>query len=265
MKEYSFSAEVNKKIVDGILHGYKNYIHERNDKRNTMRISDAYAWVKGNHIDDQIASECESIGISYNKAKAGYTWGYLQFSSPQEKSMFIIKNAKYFNADNFPGGKGIKGDKRRNTDEENYLKKLSRINRNIDFPEELSLFPKETEMPEIMSIFDDNVMKSLEDTEVTRLQQAFDKFYMVTYEIDEAFMISSIQVWMPNPVDNKAYPVDDLTELIAHSPVDFNNIDMTALEEDALDYDHESPAAYDFDIFHEEELDKEKSDDDDKS
>ena len=262
MKAYSFSSEVNQKIVDGILHGYKNYIRERNDKRSTMKISDAYAWVKGNHIDDQIATECEDIGIVYKKAKAGYTWGYLQFSSSEDKSMFIIKNAKYFNSDNFPGGKGIKGNKKRNTDEENYLKKLSRINRNIDFPEELSFFPKETAIPEFMSILDESVLKSLEDTEVTRLQKDYDKFYMVTYAIDQAFMISTIQVWMPNPVDNKAYLVDDLTEFIENSPIDFGNVDTTVLEEDNMEYDYESPTAVDFDIFHEDDFDKEKSDDD---
>lgn len=264
MKAYSFSSEVNQRIVNGILHGYKNYIRERNDKHRDMKISDAYAWVKGNHIDDQIATECEDIGITYKKAKAGYTWGYLQFSSSEDISMFIIKNAKYFNSDNFPGGKGIKGNKQRNNDEEYYLKKLSRINRNIDFPEQLSL-PEVKEIPEIMSIFDDNTLKSLENTAVTKLLEDYDKFYMVTYEIDQAFMISKIHVWMPNPNDNKAYPVDDLTKLIDNSPVDFDNIDTTVLQNDNMEYDFDSPAAAFYEIYHDEELDKEKTDDDDES
>ncbi|MDN3229516.1 hypothetical protein [Priestia megaterium] len=262
MKQYSFSSQVNQKIVDGILHGYKNYIHERNEKRVTMKISDAYAWVKGNHIDDQTARECEDIGVFYKKAKAGYTWGYLQFSSSEDKSMFIIKNAKYFNADNFPGGKGINGKRKHNNNEDNYLKKLSRINKAVDFPEELSLFPSKTEDPEFISIFDDHIMRALESTEVSKLQEDYNKFYIVTYEIDEAYMISKIQVFMPNPNDEKAYLVEDLTDLINNSSVDFEDVDITVLENDDMDYDYESPAAIDFDIVHEDELEQDKSEGD---
>ncbi|KIQ82245.1 hypothetical protein RW25_04120 [Bacillus sp. L_1B0_8] len=264
MQEYTFSSAVNQVIVDGILNGYKSYIHERNEKQRTMKISDAYAWVKGNHIDDQTARECASVGIEYKKAKAGYTWGYLQFSSSEDKSMFIIKNAKYFNEGNFPGGKGIDGNKKRKKNDENYLKKLSRVNHKIKFPETRSL-PKESGFVEFLTLFDDNTLKSLEDTEVSKLQKAYDKFYIVTYEIDEAFMISKIFLWMPNPHNEKAYLVDDLTGLINNSSVDFEDVDTTVLENDEMDSNYESPAAFDYDIYHDEELDDEKADDDSQS
>lgn len=52
-----------------------------------MKISSAYAWVRGNHIDDQIAEECNDMDISFTKAKAGYTWGYLQCNIEKEKRM----------------------------------------------------------------------------------------------------------------------------------------------------------------------------------
>lgn len=263
MQEYTFSSEVNQVIVDGILNGYKSYIHERNEKQRTMVISDAYAWVKGNHIDDQTARECANVGIEYKKARAGYTWGYLQFTSSEDKSMFIIKNSKYFNEENFPGGKGIDGNKKRKKNDENYLKKLSRVNWKINFPETPTLLPKEKGSVEFLTLFDDNTMKSLEDTEVSRLKEEYDKFYIVTYEIDEAFMISKISVWMPNPNDEKAYLVEDLTELINNSSVEFDDVDLTALESDEMDYNYDSPAAIDFDIFHDDELDREKTDNDD--
>ncbi|MEN1934983.1 hypothetical protein AAIE21_05070 [Paenibacillus sp. 102] len=265
MQGYTFDAGVNQVIVDGILNGYKSYIDERNEKQRTMLISDAYAWVKGNHIDDQTARECAKVGIEYAKAKAGYTWGYLQFSDSEDKSMFIVKNAKYFNEENFPGGKGINGKKRRKTNDENYLKKLSRINHNIIFPEARTLFTGEEENIEFLSIFDDNTLKALEDTDVKKMQEEYNKFYIVTYEIDEAFMISKILLWMPNPNDEKAYLIDDLTELINNSSVDFDDIDITVLESDELDYNYDSPAAVDFDIFHEEELDREQTNNDDDS
>ncbi|MFS0591762.1 hypothetical protein AB1L05_09180 [Cytobacillus horneckiae] len=251
MKEYSFAADINQRIVDGILHGYKNYIRERNEKRNLMKISDAYAWVKGNHIDDQTATYCEEVGISYKKAKAGYTWGYLQFSSLEERSMFIIKNAKYFNIENVPGGKGIKGNKQKSAYEDNYLRKLSKINTKINFPEKHTLFSGHQD---ILSIFDDSVMKSLEQGEEVRLQQEYDKFYIVTYEIDEAFMISKIQVWMPNPATNEAHEVEDLTRFVDISPIDFMDIDTSVLENDHAGYDNEIASIADYGIVHDNQI-----------
>ncbi|WEG13309.1 hypothetical protein PU629_02785 [Pullulanibacillus sp. KACC 23026] len=258
MKQYRFSRELNQSIVNGILNGYKSYVEERNEKRRTMKISDAYAWVKGNHIDDQTAIECEDIGILYKKARAGYTWGYLQFSSSDNKSMFIIKNAKYFNPDNFPGGKTIHGEHIQTRDHETYLKKLSRINENVEFPEEYSLFDESHEF-EMLSIFDDQVLKSLEDDEVTQLQKEYSKFYIVTYEIDEAFLISKIQLWMPNPVNNIAYLVEDLSELIGESNVNLAELDTTVLNNDIYDYD-DSITAIDFGIAIDDETKKSKKD-----
>lgn len=256
MKEYRFNQEVNQKIVDGILHGYKNYIQERVEKNMQMKISTAYAWVKGNHIDDQTAIECEDIGIDYKKARAGYTWGYLQFTAANDRSMFIVKNGKYFDEDNFPIGKKVTRRKNK-VQEENYLKKLSRVNRNIDFPAPHSLFDDEKNAPVNMTLLDDTVMKSLEDTDVSRLQDEFDKFFIITYEIDQANMVSSIKSWMPNPADDTAYLTEDLTELIESSSVDLSELDTTVLENEQVDFDYESPAAIEFDIFHEDDLPRE--------
>src|SRR5699024_1794995 len=147
------NADVNQSIVNGILQGYKNYLEERKAKRNEMRISTAYAWVRGNHIDDQTAEECNDLEITFTKAKAGYTWGYLQFNIEKEKRMFIIKNARYFDEEDFSRSKGMHKQKR-STDNETYLKRLSRINSQINFPEEHSIFSKE-EMNQMVSIFDD--------------------------------------------------------------------------------------------------------------
>lgn len=259
MRKYRFHQNTNQKIVDGILQGYKNYIQERNEKKISMKISDAYAWVKGNHIDDQTAKECEDLGIEYSKAKAGYSWGYLRFISSDDRSMFIIKNGKYFNEDNFPGSKDIYGKKKRKNNEDNYLKQLSKINQNVKFPNLLSQVPDENSgnRNELLTLFDDNILKSLENTELTRLQNDFNKFYIITYEIDLAFMISSIKVWIPNPEDNVAYEVEDLTNYIKTSTVELGDIDTTVLESDTFEYEYESPTAYDFDIFHEEDLDQE--------
>lgn len=257
MEQYRFTEEVNQRIVDGILQGYKNYLHERNDKFESMYISDAYAWVKGNHIDDQTARECQSVGIVFRKAKAGYTWGYLQFSSEEDKSMFIVKNAKYFNPDNVPGGRGVTGKKRRNTDDNNYLKVLSKVNVNVAFPSEDTIFSDDLESEQILSIFDDNVLRSLEKTEATALQAKFNKFYIVTYMIDEAHMISNIDLWLPNPATDKAHKVDDLSRFIVSSSVDFNEVNTQALDHD-VESEQEWHSAMEYDITHENQTKRDK-------
>ncbi|MFX0560731.1 hypothetical protein TEPIDINF_002165 [Tepidibacillus infernus] len=257
MKEYQLGKQVSQRIVDGILQGYKNYIQERIEKSQQMKISSAYAWVKGNHIDDQTAIKCEEIGIKFNKARAGYTWGYLQFIDENESSMYIIRNSRYFDEENFSKGRKVTGERNRDQENENYLKKLSKINQNIQFPTEPTLFMDETDVHKSMTLFDDAVMKSLLDSDVAKLQQEFNKFYIITYEIDQANMIASIKVWLPNPENDKAYLVEDLTDLINTSSIDLTDLDTSVLENDQLEFNNESTNAIDYDIFHEDDLSKE--------
>ncbi|MGM0853091.1 MAG: hypothetical protein ACQEWI_10830 [Bacillota bacterium] len=248
MEKYRFAEDLNQKVVDGILNGYKSYVEERNLKLQNMRISDAYAWVKGNHIDDQTAAECASYGTLYKKARAGYTWGYLQFTSPEDNSMFIIKNAKYFNPENVPGGKSVQGKKINKKNDENYLKKLSKINHKVDFPEEFNLFSVMDEDQEMLSIFDDQLLKIIDEDDISNLQIEFEKFYIVTYEIDEAHMISKILLWMPNPQNDTAYLVEDLTDRIDNSSVSFDGLDTAVLENDLVEYDPDTLTATDYNV-----------------
>lgn len=251
MERYRMSSDVNQSVVNGILQGYKNYIEERKVKREEMHISTAYAWVKGNHIDDQTAEECKELGIGFRKAKAGYTWGYLQFSIETDNSMFIIKNAKYFDDEDFPRGKEVRGQKQK-AEKETYLKRLSRINKQVEFPEEPTIFPKDVEK-KIMSIFDDETLKLLEEPQALELEKEFNQFYIVTYEIDEWFAISKIRMLMPNPYNDKAYEIEDLSELIGTSTVSFDEGDYEVLVEDGFDVP-DTPAAVEYDIVPEEEV-----------
>ncbi|WP_079480586.1 spr1630 family ClpXP-sensitive toxin [Halobacillus salinus] len=254
MKKYQFSSEISQTIVNGILQGYKNYIQERELKKEEMRISSAYAWVKGNHIDDQTAEECETHGISYSKAKAGYTWGYLQFNLESERKMFIIKNAKYFDTDNFPNTRHVTG-KKGSKGEESYLKKLSRINRHVDFPSNMT-FDFDSAREQNYVIFDDQTMKDLEEPQVQNLEENCDQFYILTYEIDEANMISALRLLMPNPSDNIAYEVEDLSGYIGTSTVNFDDVNPEILTDQEEEFVGSTPA-YEYGIYHESELEDE--------
>ena len=55
----SLSSELCQAIVDSILNGYKDYLEARRQAYNTLKVSAAYAWTKGNHIDSSVYKEFE--------------------------------------------------------------------------------------------------------------------------------------------------------------------------------------------------------------
>lgn len=126
------------------------------------------------------------------------------------------------------------------------------FNSQVDFPEEASLFSKE-ENKQMVAIFDDETLKRLEEPQAQELEKEFNKFYIITYEIDESFAISTIKLFMPNPADHRAYPVDDLSDYIGTSPVSFEENDCEVLVEDGFDAP-ETPIAAEYDIVPMEDL-----------
>lgn len=210
MEKYKFTNSLNEKIVEGLMKGYQEYIMVRREKYETMEISGAYAWVKGNHIDDQVAKICASENVDFEISKAGVSWQYLQFKHQQEKILFIIRNAKYFNDEEVSKGRDVYGRARHK--KADYLERLVDINTNVDFSE---LSQKEfshtktiqLELTDLM--IDEEEIKAIEELEST-----FERFYIVTYEIDEAHLISEISLFMPNQENNKAYIIEDLTPYI---------------------------------------------------
>ena len=71
------------------------------------------------------------MNLTYQKAKAGLTWEYLQFSHNETKKLFLIKNAAYFNEKTFSQAILPNKDK---SPRRTYLHELSKINLNLDFP-----------------------------------------------------------------------------------------------------------------------------------
>ncbi|WP_242228025.1 hypothetical protein [Bacillus cereus group sp. BfR-BA-01392] len=63
-------------------------------------------------------------------------------------------------------------------------------------------------------MFDELPFASLTNEEVSEIAKQYDRFYIVTYEIDDEFLINAVNLWMPNPLDNKAYLVEDLSDHI---------------------------------------------------
>lgn len=210
MKKYELAKDLNEKIVSGLMKGYQEYIDVRKEKYKTMRISGAYAWVKGNHIDDKVAEACADENVDFKLAKAGASWQYLQFRQEKDEVLFIIRNARYFNENEVSKGKDIHG----NTINRNkaYLEDLMKINSDVDFGhiENQATSRIETIQLELSDLFVDEE----ESRAIKQLENEFERFYMITYTIDEAHNISKISLYMPNPINNKAYFIEDLTVYI---------------------------------------------------
>ncbi len=208
MDNFKLAPKICQAIVDGTLSGYLNYLDERRKKKDEMNVSGAYAWTKGNHIDDQISKLAKGQGLSFIPDKAGYTWDYLKFilNEQNENYLIIIKNSKRIQQ-TFDG-KELKDD--------NYLVEFSDINtapfKNagvtfIERPEQIQLELNDPE--EIQAVFNKESLK---------VTQKYDRFYVVTYEIDEQSKdIKSILLTMPNRETMSLVEIDDLTEYIVNS------------------------------------------------
>ena len=246
MEHYKFPEEQAKMIVGAVIEGYRDYIEHRKDRRRLMKISSAFAWTKGNFIESKIADECEKYGFTYKKSKAGLTWDYLQFTHKESNILFLIKNADYFDEkafskSNIPA-KSNKGAHR------TYLHELSKINKDVVFPSSPPVSLNRTSHNyEQLSLFVSD--KSI-STEIKNFQSFYNQFHILTYQIDDAYQISSIKQYIPNPHDNVAYLVEDLSIHITGAELTEEDREIIAptTAEELLD-----PSMFDIGILEEED------------
>lgn len=246
MEKYKFTQEHYTMIVTAIIDGYREYIEHRRDRDNKMIISSAFAWTKGNFIESEIATTCKDIGFTYILSKAGPTWQYLQFVDHETKSLFLIRNARYFNSTNFANPKiPIPGKEKGKS--RTYLHELSKINRFTEFSPDYK--PKKLQQEtkkqlSLLYIAEKEVSEQLE-----LFKSDFESFHILTYELDVAQQITKVMHYLPNPFDNIAYEIANLSNYISGAELTEEERSMIAPEkEDFID-----PAAYDFGILEEEE------------
>ncbi|PFY25757.1 hypothetical protein COL47_00315 [Bacillus toyonensis] len=250
MKGYQFPDNTIQHIVDGILKGYKSYLAERKEKKRTMVVSSAYAWVKGNHIDHYVKEECDKLGIDYRKSKAGYTWGYLQFKNVNDKVMFILKNSSMI-------GDKIPTSKNKFNEETNYINKLSEMNKGVTFNKKsitkVSKNKQLTFWGTKLGIDEEELEK-----EVEILKQEFKRFYIISYSIDsETKMISDIQLILPDPETEMMYRIASWKDFIGTSNVRFVPEELDVIRNEKDPEEEFAGSNYEF-----TEVSVEKSDDD---
>lgn len=249
MEKYKFAPNDSKIIVNAIVEGYQDYIEHRKDRHNKMKISSAFAWTKGNFIESKIADISETIQFTFRTSKAGLTWDYLQFIHEDKKILFLIQNAASFNEHNYsyatiPNSSKGKGSRR------TYLHELSKINYGLEFDDSI-LTRQELEEPfkqsKQLSLF---MPEHIVMNDIDYFSKTYNEFHILTYRIDRAFQISEIIHYLPNPTNNKAYKIEDLSHYITGAELTNEEREILAPEQDSGIID---PAAFDIGILEEEE------------
>lgn len=229
MSELELDKEISKIIVDGTLRGYLQYLEERKEKRKTMNVSGAYAWTKGNHIDDQVSKLGEEKGVTFKVDKAGYTWEYLQFSVSEdsEEYMIIVKNSRRV--------KKTFEDQKKKANEDNYLVELAEYNTHL-FDGKQRNYKEQPEQIQL-ELSDPHEVKAVIDRTSLKVNQKYSRFYIVTYEIDdETKLITSIRLTMPNRETMNLELIEDLSYLIEESDFEITADDVEPiLSESASD------------------------------
>lgn len=199
------SKGIIESIIRGIIVGYKDYINVRNEVNKKMYISEAYAFVRSNHIEDQVAKHVNNE-VDFAKKNAGPSWKYLEFGynykRDSESITFILQNEDYFNENNVTYGRNLVNNG--NNKEKQYMKPLVEKNKDINFSELEDDIKKEHQLTAESILFKENNNRSNKNI--------VSYFHIITYKIDkESRQLESIKLWLPNPDTNQAIMIEDLT------------------------------------------------------
>ena len=86
--------------------------------------------------------------------------------------------------------------------------------------------------------------------ELNEFKSQYNEFHILTYKIDNAFQISKIMHYLPNPEDTIAYVIEDLSKHI--SGAELTDEDREVIGRELVDV-LVDPSAFDIGIFKEEE------------
>lgn len=219
MDEFKLDETISKAIVDGTLKGYLQYLEERKSKKESMSVSGAYAWTKGNHIDDQVSKIGQNHNVQFKIEKAGYTWEYLQFtvSENAENYMVIVKNSRRV--------KKSFDDQKKKANEYNYLVNLADINTDVLKNSEQNFVVQPEQIQ--LELNDPEEVRAVIEGKQLNVTQKYSRFYIVTYEIDdETKFVESIQLTMPNRQTMNLELIEDLSYLIQDSEYEITTEDV---------------------------------------
>lgn len=166
--------------------------------------------------------------------------GLPSICSRSDKKLFLIKNDAYFNQSCFSQAvlpNNIKSSGPRRT----YLHELSKINKRLQFP---STYHQEDNTGGHSVQLSFKIAAELVQDDLNH-QKQYNEFHILTYKIDDAFQISKIMHYLPNPDDNIAYEVENLSKYISGAELTDFEREIIAPDKDK---DLIDPAAFDIEI-----------------
>jgi hypothetical protein len=231
MKNVALPEKLSQLIVDGILKGYKDYLNVRKRAKQETKISAAYAWVKGNHIDssvDEMCSNYEDVEISIESRieKAGYTWEYIQFTLKEtdEKFLVIVKNIR--------GIQKTFNGKVNRVNPDNYLFEYAGINNSLIEKNDIRSITSNQNIQLELSFPE---MEAIQKNVALQAPEGYNRFYIVTYEFDQdSKMISKIALTLPNQQEMSLVEVANLTPLIERSEYSIRDDELKTVQTDKI-------------------------------
>jgi len=201
-----FTDIQNQKIVDAILIGLRRYVAERKQKENDLLVSDAYAYVRSNIVDDALGKSLKEINISYEKKKIS-GWGYLEYSIEDEKILFLVKSPSFIE----------KFQEKRQGKKEHYIREFSKNNdalvHSSKFQNKITQKQLQLDLGEVPELANGSF-------------ENIDRSYVIVYTVGEEGMVKTIESYLPNS-QGELYLIQNLTPYIESSSEMFTEEEVT--------------------------------------
>lgn len=200
-------------VVDGLLNGYKEYLELRREMRNRLKVSAAFAFTRGNFIDDGIAKNVSDF-MEYKKKTAGQSWQYLEFTLNKSKpSLLIIKN-------DFRLQQTFSKNKQEKTSQ--YLSDYAKINEEkLD-----SIYKGERELT---NSFVQLALPLAEDAISEKDLTQYDSFYIIVYRTSAEKVIESVSLVLPDDEIKELHEIQNLSSYLQSSTVNIEEDEYSAV------------------------------------
>lgn len=208
-EQLKLDPEINEHFVKGLMKGYERYLEVRVEAGEELKISNGYAYTRGNHLEDKIAKEI-SDKVTYEHAKAG-SWSYLQFNVANNDEKYLVIVRRMERIENTRKEIALKDTEGK---EKNWLFGLARNNDCLN----LSQLIKENNNEQI-KLFASNIEDEKAILGQTYLEidfdQEFDRFYILSYEIDDStYMIDDASLLMMDSRTLGLLEVESLRDIV---------------------------------------------------
>lgn len=202
-----FEQDKAQAIVDTIQIGYNAYLNLRLQKAKEMAVSGGFAWTKSNHIEDAFVKANLPFVLKHTKQHAGHSWEYLEFHTDTELGKTLVMLKAELRLQQVFGRKA--------TARSSYLYDKAKINEKWLREQQNFKQPLHGTQKIQLELFE--TLKEFPDELLTE----FDHFMIITYATDfeDKRLISSVKVYLPDPIHNVLHLQQDLSEFIALSAI----------------------------------------------